>query len=122
MGYTAGAVIEVGYPFVWERSGAPDAGEYDMNWRPGTRDRQTAPDDFDMVADGMGTMVLTVVSVHKPGRYPERVFYERSWRDPDGREFGRQGRLFCRSTAQFTAMTKGYRHRFYILDRAVKAA
>lgn len=39
---------------------------------------------------GNGAMILTVVSLHKPGpTYPERAFYTRQWRDPDGKVFGR---------------------------------
>lgn len=47
---------------------------------------------------GNGAMLLTVVSLHKPGKaYPERAFYTRQWRDPDGKIFGKKN-LRCVSS------------------------
>lgn len=59
------------------------------SWRPGTREIYVYPDDFEGIADGIGTMNLSEVSRHKPGRYPERVFYVRTFTDPEGRTFGK---------------------------------
>jgi len=70
--------------------------DYDINigptenetWVPGCRSQDVYPDDSEFVADGVGSMILTVVSTHKPSKYPERVFYTRKWISPDGDEFG----------------------------------
>lgn len=59
------------------------------SWKPGTREVMYGPESTESVADGMGTMNLDEVSRHKPGRYPERVFYVRTFTDPDGRTFGK---------------------------------
>lgn len=106
--------IHAPYPFV--REIVPDfegteAGGEVMSWRPGTRSVYVYPDDAEAVADGMGCIVLTEVSRHKPGRYPERVFYVRSWIDPDGRRFGK-GALRMTTATAFERLCKGYRHEF----------
>lgn len=59
------------------------------SWRPGTRAVMSGPESTEDVADGLGTMNLSEVSRHKPGKYPERVFYVRTFTDPDGRTFGK---------------------------------
>lgn len=84
-----GDVFTVRYPFV--RRDAADAEiDEDYPWKPGTRS-QTGPDDIWAEADALGTLELTVVSVHKPGKYPTRVFFTRQFIDPDGKRFGKQG-------------------------------
>lgn len=90
-GFEPGAVIEVAHPFVREEyRGFDEDGPFKrMSWRPGTRIEPIYPDDAEEVADAMGVQIITVISVHKPGRFPTRVFFTRSWRDPDGREFGK---------------------------------
>ena len=62
-----------------------------------------------MVADAVGTQILTVVSVHKPGKFPARVFYTRRWRDPDGVEFGKT-HLRVTVMQSFRTIVRGYRH------------
>ncbi|MHB8272003.1 hypothetical protein [Bradyrhizobium sp.] len=86
-----GAEIEVAHPFIREEyHGFDEDGPFKrMSWRPGTRVEPIYPDDAEEVADGIGTQILTIVSIHKPGRFPSRVFFTRRWRDPDGREFGK---------------------------------
>lgn len=117
--FKAGAEIEVGHPFVrttfMDRDG--DGEGYSETekptWAPGVRQEFVAPDGFDDVADAMGSQILTIVSVHKPGRFPERIFYTRQWRDPDGRVFGK-GNLRIKTTQAFRWLVRGYRHEFRI--------
>ena len=61
----------------------------------------------------MGSMVLTVVDVFKPGRYPARVFYTRQWIDPDGKVFGKSA-LRMTTVSAFLRRTRGYMHDFYL--------
>lgn len=59
-------------------------------WVPGWNYEQRGPEDTEMVWDGLGEEIRTIISTHKPGaKWPERVFYVRQWRDPDGKVFGR---------------------------------
>jgi len=105
----AGDVIRVPYPFYWGEYEALDEGgpHKVKTWMPGTYAEFVGPDSAEDFADGMGEMVLTVVSVHKPGRFPTRVFYTRQWIDPSGNSFGKNN---CRITTsqQFKRMAKGY--------------
>ena len=88
----AGDVFTVVYPFVR----APfewfdDEGPVTLkSWKPGINIEADGdcygPDIF---ADSEGEMVLTVVDVFKPGRFPTRVFYTRQFVDPDGKRFGK---------------------------------
>lgn len=89
----AGQTYEVEYPFVRETVSLWDEqGPHEIeSWRPGTRPEAIAPDDVEEVADAHGHMLMHVVDVHKPGRYPTRVFFTRRWRSPDGKEFGKAG-------------------------------
>lgn len=73
------------------------------------------PPDIEAVADAMGAQVITVVSVHRPGRFPTRVFYTRQWRDPDGKLFGK-GNLRVLSIHHFRTLTRGYRHEFRLVQ------
>lgn len=116
----AGIFFEVPHPFCWEEASRPGddpegpATIYFMSWRPGTRDGPPEPPDgggMIPVADGMGLQILTVVSVHKPGRYPARVFYTRKWRDPAGHEFGKPA-LRMKTVSAFTRLRRGWRHEY----------
>lgn len=82
-------------------------------WRPGCRSEFCAPDDCEWVADGEGEMVLTIVSIHKPGRYPERIFYTRTFIDPEGREFG-SSKLRMTTTPTFKKRVAGYYYEYRI--------
>ncbi len=102
----------VPYPFV--RSEYQDAdGEWTTCWRPGTEQESVYHDDSRCVAAAMGSMVITEISAHKPSGYPERVFYVRTWVDPDGRAFGKRR---CRITTRqaFSRLLKGYRYEYEI--------
>jgi hypothetical protein len=106
-----GAMIEVGYPFVIEIDQLDPTFK---RWKPGcTFDN---PDDDSRsravaFADAMGTQILTVVSVHKPGKYLTRVFYTQRWRDPGGAEWGKD-KLHVKALGAFRKLLRGYRYRF----------
>ena len=114
-----GSVFRAPYPFVRDTYTEYDGdGSHDIKcWTPGVVMEQVyiPPDDCDVesVADGIGEIILTVISVHKPGRYPTRVFFTRRWRAPDGREFGRTA---CRiaTLEKFRRLAKGYWHEYKV--------
>lgn len=115
----AGAVFTVPYPYCRESvelpPDDPEATELQtvQSWRPGTETVSDGGYDVESAADAMGAMVLTVVDVFKPGRYPARVFYTRQWRDPEGKVFGKGG-LRMTTVPAFLRRTKGYMHDFYL--------
>ena len=120
--FSPGDVIEAAYPFVRDTFMEFDeeGGVEVPTWKPGVRhqngvQRHGYEPEIDTVADAMGHIILTVVSIHKPGRYALRIFYTRRWRDPDGREFGKNA---CRVTTSgaFRALGRGYRHPFALLE------
>lgn len=105
----------VNYPFARTKYDKP-SDDYSStlevdSWVPGVRFEQYNDGDADAFADGMGFMSLRVVSVVKPGKYPERVFYVRQWVDPDGAVFGKT-QLRIASTTKFRNLLRGYRHDF----------
>jgi len=111
-----GATIDVGYPFVRESISLFGEAAI-MTWRPGTRFEPVPPDDTRSFADAIGAMVLTIVSIHRPGKFPTRVFYTRRWRGPDGREFGKNN-LHVRTLGYFKALCRGYRYDFEVKGAA----
>ena len=122
----AGQVLLIDYPFCREKVTLWDdesSGEIE-SWRPGIRFEDTGysgpesePETF-AAADAMGKMRLEVISRHKPGKYPERVFYTRRWIDPDGKEFGKKG-LQVMTMKSFKGLLRGYRYP-YIVGRTKK--
>jgi hypothetical protein len=112
-----GAEIEIAYPFVRESVSLFDGDGYSetLSWRPGTRGELVAPDDSEMVADGIGAQIMTIISIHKPGRFPERVFFTRRWRDPSGKEFGKS-KLCMTTSGAFRLRAKGFRHEYRMSD------
>lgn len=114
-----GAVFTVPYPYFREEVVLPpdDPEATSMvtaiTWRPGVRWVQVY-DDSEAEAEGMGAMLLTVIDVHKPGRFPARVFFTRQWRDPDGKLFGK-GALRITTVPAFLRRTKGYMHEFELV-------
>lgn len=129
-----GEIFTVPYPFVrdvyvdhdydgegWQEIERP-------TWKPGTRiethARYCGHGEYDeysqCAADGMGSQILTVVGVYQPPSYPTRVFFTRCWRDPDGKEFGKVGKLRILAVSAFVALTRGYRHRFFMSEPATK--
>ena len=112
-----GQEYRVNYPFCLEVYTGPDMfGEivFEESWRPGVRMEAISPEDFEPVADGEGQMIITVVDVHKPGRYPERVFFTRKWKDPEGKIFG-ASKLHITTTPTFKRRIAGYYHEYRIL-------
>ena len=86
-----------------------------VSWAPGVRFEPMPPygENAEAVADGEGAMLLTVVSLHKPGRYPTRVFYTRQWRDPDGKVFG-DTKLRVTVVSAFRRRLTGYLHEYRV--------
>jgi hypothetical protein len=117
-----GAVFRAPYPFVRTTYTEQDEDGYAevKSWKPGTRfvERFIYPDhiESDCLADGVGEIILTVVSIHKPGRFPTRVFFTRKWQRPDGREFGKP-KCHCVTSDKFKRLAKGYRFDFEIRDQ-----
>ena len=112
--FEPGQVIEFDYPFVktmvtmWDEAGPCDV----RGWKPGVRHIYVSPyGDTDTIADGMGKQICEVVSLHKPGRFPERIFYTRRWRDPNGKEFGK-GALRIATVGTFRTLIRGFRHEY----------
>ena len=110
-----GSVFRVPYPM---RRGTfylfdPQEGcsEDTETWIPGTREIDVYPDDSELVADAMGTMVVTVVSLHRPGTFTTRVFFVRTWIDPAGKPFGKK-KLRIKGLAAFRRDLAGYRHEY----------
>ena len=58
-----------------------------------------------------------MVSTHKPGAFPTRVFYTRKWIDPQGKTFGKDA-LRVTTLGYFRTLTKGYRYRHMDMRKA----
>lgn len=121
-----GAIFEVVHPFIRDGvSSLFDETEGKSvtveSWRPGTRMEFVLPGGTQYVADDEGFQILEVVSLHKPGKYPTRVFYLRRWRDPSGHEFGK-GELRCKSLSAFRGLIGGYRWPYEIEKNTAIAA
>lgn len=117
MNIEVGKDYRVEFPFVmtvYSGYDVVDGPFEDDCWKPGCKVELVMPDDSEYVADGIGEMVLTVVDVHKPGKYPERVFYTRKWIDPDGNEFGAT-KLHITTTLTFKRRAAGYYHDYRVL-------
>jgi hypothetical protein len=105
------------YPFV--RSTYTEQDEEGMSevacWKPGVEFVPTGQygEDVDTVAHGVGKQRLTVISRHRPGKFPERVFYVRQWIDPDGKAFGKP-KLRITTACAFTTLCRGYRYHFEV--------
>lgn len=105
-----GMVIAADYPFVRESITLDDedGSQVRESWRPGCV-HEFEENRRSSWAHGVGLMILFVVSKFKPGKYPERVFYTRQWRDPDGKTFGK-AKLRITTTTNFRSLCAGYRH------------
>lgn len=110
-----GDVFTIVYPFVMDSVWIdPETGAPEDSWRPGTTEQYIDPfGGTDTFAHGEGTCTYTVVSTHKPGTYPLRVFYTREYTDPDGHTFG-SGKLQVHSLTHFRRLIKGYRQEYQI--------
>lgn len=116
---TIGKTYAVRYPFVLRDVDVPpdDPEATSMSiksWCPGVEWEHSDPySDADARADAFGEMLMAVIDVHKPGRFPPRVFYTRQWKDPTGRVFGKAG-LRIVTAEKFRRLCKGYRHEVYV--------
>lgn len=117
----AGDVFRVRYPFVRCKATicGEDGPEEIDSWRPGVSIELWGPegDDTEIVANGEGEMVLTVIDVHKPGRFPTRVFYTRKFIRPDGASFGKGG-LRMTTVEAFKRRAAGYQLAYAVEDIA----
>lgn len=120
MSDTSNTTHKVKFPFIRHEYSGPIDGEFVdgvKTWKPGTRcehgDYQYSDEQW--VADGEGLMVLEVLGAFKPGRYPERTFYLRSFIDPDGRQFGKE-KVRVMASSAFKRMARGYRHQYVMND------
>ena len=112
----------IAYPFVQEPiTLMDDEGPYTMlAWRPGViepplemRSYGDGWADFIRWCHGIGACVLTEIEkVVLPKPYQPRIFYVRTWVDPDGKAFGKTTLRVCTET-KFLAMLQGY---FYPYD------
>lgn len=102
-----GASFKVQFPFVMVvgHTIGEDCPSFFPSWKPGVE-----PDNTGAHYHGDGFMVLTVVSVHKPGNYHQRVFYTRKWIDPSGKVFGKDT-LKVTSQGNFRRLISGYKKR-----------
>ena len=109
-----GDIYRVVYPFIKEKVTLfdEDGPSIEESWRPGTKPVMVYPDDSKEVAEKEGKMILAVIDIHKPGHYPERVFYTRRWEDPDGKQFGKNN-LRIISTSGFRNLLK-FRYEYEI--------
>ena len=112
MKYAAGQVHERWTPFVLEDKDIPDPlpDGFGMvkvkSWRPGVRHEQTAPDDFEAVWDAEGAELRRIVAVVAIDGGGTRILYRRSFRKPDGNEFGKPNVRITTPSA-FTAWARG---------------
>lgn len=116
---TEGQVFAVTFPFLRDTfTGVGEDGFFEQpTWIPGVRAVDSHVNDCDYVADGEGIMTLTVVSIHRPGRYPTRVFYTRSFTTPDGKSFGKP-KLRMIAAHAFRRLATRYRVDYTIVPQA----
>lgn len=114
-----GAIFEVVHPFIKDKWQAIDEDGpcYAESWRPGVKFEPISPEDSGAFADGVGKQILTVISIHKPGRFPERVFYTRQWEAPNGKRFGKR-RLLVKTSQDFRRIIAGYRYPYDLNEEA----
>lgn len=110
MDWKPGDIVRNIYPFVrttyshWDVDGVSEV----ASWRPGIEHVMTGPyGDADAFYDAFGEQVLEVIDVHKPGKYPIRVFYVCRWIDPDGKAFGK-GKLRITTVPAFSRRASGF--------------
>ena len=100
-----GAVFETPFPFIGSTVFLfdPHGAIPRRTWKPGVDYKLHGPDGAtaDAFCHGWGHRIIEVVSLHKPGKYPERVFFVRRWRGPDGHVFGKTAlRITTKATLQ----------------------
>lgn len=116
-GLAAGQVHRVEFPFT-----VSEHDDYEGKvkvWKPGVRFEDVGdygnPDAF---ADGVGTMVIEIVSLHQPSnRHPMMVFYRRSWEYPDGTTAKTRG-LKIKAASALRRIVSGYKYPFEVEEAA----
>lgn len=76
------------------------------HWRPGVRHEPVYPDDSKPVWDGDGAELRRIVAVVQIDGGGTRVLYRRTWRRPDGGEFGK-ARVRMTTPSAFSAWRSG---------------
>lgn len=110
-------VIEVIFPFYKKDKYIYDGegGSYKVNtWNPGTLHTYDMNENDIFFAEGEGRMILTIIDIHKPGRFPTRIFYTRQWIDPDGKVFGKTN-LNIKTEQGFKNICNGYRYEYEVV-------
>jgi hypothetical protein len=89
-----GDVFTRPHPFTWVKEGE---GEFAIErWRPGAWDHvSSGPEDMTMACHALGSVTFTVVSIHRPPGYPERVFFKRQFFTPDGTPYASSKLMNC---------------------------
>jgi hypothetical protein len=119
----AGDIYTAPYPFVRDTYVKYEAETTDLveapTWKPGAVLESVGPyhEEVAAVADGVGSVIYTVIDIHKPGRFPTRVFYTRQWVTPEGKMFGKV-KLHIDTMEKFRRLVRGYRFDFELRDEA----
>lgn len=118
-----GDVFRVKYPFLRCKVDVADSDPEGQgfatiqSWKPGVEfHTDNYGNEGPTTCDGEGEMVLTVVDVLKPGKYPTRVFFTRRWVRPDGKEFGKGG-LHISTVPAFKRRAAGYMHEYELAEQ-----
>lgn len=121
--FKIGSIIEAAHPFIRTTYSEmdEDGSSSVTTWSPGIRFEDKGVGDVECIADGVGAQLLTVIDIHKPGKYPTRVFFTRKWRDPAGKVFGKNS-LHIMAEIAFRRVASGYRHDYSLADAAHVAA
>lgn len=97
---------EIAFPFV--RVFASQIGpKYIYRWKPGVAQGESESPFY----HGMGKMVITEIGRCSIEGFQSRVFYVRSWIDPDGASFGNLRNLRVIAVSGFTRLISGHRYR-----------
>jgi hypothetical protein len=125
----AGDVFRVKYPFVRCEVDVADADPEGQgfatirSWKPGVEFVALGPygEDAEAICHAEGEMVLTVVDVFKPGRFPARVFFTRQWVSPEGKTFGKCG-LHITTAPAFKRRAARYMHEYRVAAEEMEPA
>jgi len=105
--FEPGQVFERPHPFTIVRENIGDPEFETERWRPGAWDvTDEDPEYASPLANGVGLVKYTVISVHKPPGYPTRVFFTRQFFLPDGSSY-RGSRLKNCISSKFAKDIKG---------------
>lgn len=121
--FVCGSEHRAPFPFVRTTWEAPPEDPCEMDaepniqptWKPGVEHDNIDQYSTVTYADGVGEVIYAVIAVFKPGSYPTRIFYLRSWIDPYGRRFG-STKLRVTTQQHFRRLIKGYRHDYEMAE------